>query len=103
MHCFRTCTCIYIGTFILQYLKIHYQLFLYLPAVLKAFKRNSMSSVLFIYLRVTAHAAYMSALRLMRGCILTVKLSVRSPIPLTYYPISYNFSAAFSLFFYTKW
>lgn len=79
MHCFRTC--IYIGTFILQYLKIHYQLFLYLPTALKAFKNNSLFSILLIYLLVTAHAAYMPALRLMRGCILTVKLSVRSPIP----------------------
>ena len=64
MHCFRTC--IYIGTFILQYLKIHYQLFLYLPGV------------------------YISTLRLMRGCILTVKLSVRSPISLSYYTILRN-------------
>ena len=88
MHCFRTC--IYIGTFILQYLKIHYQLFLYLPAVLKAFKNNFLFSVLFIYLLVTAHAAYMSALRLMRGYELTVKLSVRSPISLSYYTILRN-------------
>ena len=88
MHCFRTC--IYIGTFILQYLKIHYQLFLYLPTALKAFKNNSLFSILLIYLLVTAHAAYMPALRLMRGCILTVKLSVRSPISLSYYTILRN-------------
>lgn len=102
MHCFRTRTCIYIDTFILQYPKIHYQLFLYLPAALKTFKNNSLFSVLFIYLLVTAHAAYTSTLRLMRGCILTVKLSVCSPIPLPYYPISYNFSAEFPLSCYIE-
>ena len=98
MHCFRTCTCIYIGTFILQYLKIHYQLFLYLPTALKAFKNNSLFSILLIYLLVTAHAAYMPALRLMRGCILTVKLSVRSPSPLPYYPVYFNFSEQPAIF-----